>query len=74
MKRGDRSAASVSVSEPPSKQGNNGHSTAAAAVVEPNAADLSVILSSLQTMRDGDFSVRLPGSWTGLAGKDRRYL
>src|SRR6266849_5389588 len=32
-------------------------------------ADLSVILASLQTMRDGDFSVRLPGSWTGLPGK-----
>jgi HAMP domain-containing protein/CheY-like chemotaxis protein/signal transduction histidine kinase len=32
-------------------------------------ADLSVILSSLQTMRDGDFSVRLPGNWIGLAGK-----
>ena len=32
-------------------------------------ADLSVILSSLQIMRDGDFSVRLPGNWTGLAGK-----
>jgi HAMP domain-containing protein/CheY-like chemotaxis protein/signal transduction histidine kinase len=36
---------------------------------EPESADLSVILASLQTMRDGDFSVRLPGSWTGLAGK-----
>ena len=32
-------------------------------------ADLSVILSSLQTMRDGNFSVRLPGNWIGLAGK-----
>ena len=32
-------------------------------------ANLSVILAALQTMRDGDFSVRLPGSWTGLAGK-----
>src|SRR5262249_53505815 len=31
--------------------------------------ELSIILSSLQTMRDGDFSVRLPGSWTGLPGK-----
>jgi HAMP domain-containing protein/CheY-like chemotaxis protein/signal transduction histidine kinase len=30
---------------------------------------LAVILAGLQTMRDGDFSVRLPGSWTGLAGK-----
>jgi HAMP domain-containing protein/CheY-like chemotaxis protein/signal transduction histidine kinase len=32
-------------------------------------ADLGVILASLQTMRDGDFSVRLPGNWTGLQGK-----
>jgi HAMP domain-containing protein/CheY-like chemotaxis protein/signal transduction histidine kinase len=39
------------------------------AVAEPLSADLSVILASLQTMRSGDFSVRLPGSWTGLAGK-----
>ncbi len=33
------------------------------------SADLSLILAGLQTMRDGDFSVRLPGSWTGLPGK-----
>ncbi|MGH9680171.1 MAG: hypothetical protein ACRD4Y_09480, partial [Candidatus Acidiferrales bacterium] len=33
------------------------------------STDLNVILASLQTMRDGDFSVRLPGYWTGLAGK-----
>ena len=44
----------------------NGHSVLAA---ESTAADLSVILASLQTMRDGDFSVRLPGAWTGLEGK-----
>src|ERR1700733_888309 len=31
--------------------------------------DLMVILASLQTMRDGDFTVRLPGTWVGLAGK-----
>ncbi|HEX4067977.1 MAG TPA: HAMP domain-containing protein [Acidobacteriaceae bacterium] len=30
---------------------------------------LPIILQGLQTMKDGDFSVRLPGSWTGLAGK-----
>jgi len=30
---------------------------------------LPVILQGLQTMKDGDFSVRLPGAWTGLAGK-----
>ncbi len=43
--------------------GNATHTT------EPDSANLSVILASLQTMRDGDFSVRLPGAWTGLAGK-----
>ncbi len=31
--------------------------------------DLSLILASLQTMRDGDFSVRLPVEWIGLEGK-----
>jgi HAMP domain-containing protein/CheY-like chemotaxis protein/signal transduction histidine kinase len=33
------------------------------------AAALHVLLDSLQSMRDGDFSVRLPGHWTGLEGK-----
>ncbi|MGB7228290.1 MAG: HAMP domain-containing protein, partial [Candidatus Acidiferrales bacterium] len=45
---------------------NNGQTVGRAEVV---SADLSVILASLQTMRDGEFSVRLPGNWTGLAGK-----
>jgi HAMP domain-containing protein/CheY-like chemotaxis protein/signal transduction histidine kinase len=31
--------------------------------------ELGLILERLQTVRDGDFSVRLPGNWTGLAGK-----
>src|ERR1700680_1568613 len=67
MKKGDRRAAAASVnSDAAPSPGNNGHSSA---VVEPVSADLSVILASLQTMRAGDFSVRLPGSWTGLAGK-----
>ena len=44
----------------------NGLASASGEFSEPN---LSVILAGLQTMRDGDFSVRLPGSWTGLAGK-----
>ena len=30
---------------------------------------LSAILECLQTMKDGDFSVRLPVTWTGMAGK-----
>ncbi len=37
---------------------------------DPSVTDyLPIILMGLQTMKDGDFSVRLPGSWTGLAGK-----
>ena len=32
-------------------------------------AALGSILAALQTMRDGEFSVRLPVSWTGLEGK-----
>jgi HAMP domain-containing protein/CheY-like chemotaxis protein/signal transduction histidine kinase len=48
------------------KNKNNGNSVL---VSQPASGDLSVILANLQNMRDGDFSVRLPGSWTGLAGK-----
>src|ERR1700732_797126 len=44
----------------------NGHNTVEAT---NGNADLGVILASLQTMRDRDFSVRLPGYWTGLHGK-----
>src|SRR5262245_15095999 len=30
---------------------------------------LRILLSGLQAMRDGDFSVRLPGDWTDIEGK-----
>ena len=43
---------------------SNGRSKAADA-----SLDLTVILASLQSMRDGNFTVRLPGTWVGLAGK-----
>src|SRR4051794_40594228 len=37
---------------------------------EPPAAEyLGAILESLNTMKNGDFSVRLPVSWTGMAGR-----
>src|SRR5262245_59710745 len=42
--------------------GTNGHD-------EAWTDELSAILGGLQMVRDGDFSVRLPGDWTGLAGK-----
>jgi HAMP domain-containing protein/CheY-like chemotaxis protein/signal transduction histidine kinase len=31
--------------------------------------DVRVLLHGLQAMRDGDFSIRLPGDWVGLEGK-----
>ncbi len=48
----------------PPAAGRNGKSK-----VPAESLDLSVILLSLQSMRDGDFTVRLPGTWVGLAGK-----
>src|SRR5271167_323973 len=67
MKRSERNAATATIdSAPKTSEKNNGHSSVD---TEPVSADLSIILASLQTMRDGDFSVRLPGNWTGLAGK-----
>jgi HAMP domain-containing protein/CheY-like chemotaxis protein/signal transduction histidine kinase len=34
-----------------------------------SSPDLAVILAALQTMRNGDFSVRLPSAWVGISGK-----
>ena len=34
-----------------------------------DSLDLNVILAALQNMRNGDFTVRLPGTWVGLPGK-----
>src|SRR3954452_8259132 len=45
--------------------GGNGDASANAG----ESAYLAAILASLQTMRDGDFSVRLPVAWTGIVGK-----
>ena len=65
MKRTDKITPTATVEAEPLAK-SNGQTTAGAELV---AANMSVILASLQTMRDGDFSVRLPGNWTGLAGK-----
>jgi HAMP domain-containing protein/CheY-like chemotaxis protein/signal transduction histidine kinase len=61
----NRNAAAVANGETAAGLGDNGNLL----VAESVPADLSVILTGLQTMRDGDFSVRLPGSWIGMAGK-----
>jgi HAMP domain-containing protein/CheY-like chemotaxis protein/signal transduction histidine kinase len=67
MKKSDQATTVATAEiEPKSATKNNGRSPLEA---ESTSADLTVILASLRTMRDGDFAVRLPGSWTGLAGK-----
>src|SRR5205085_12298918 len=82
-KNGPPSAAATATAPAPSSAKRNGKNNGnptpgniagtgnatATEVAEPQSVDLSVILASLQTMREGDFSVRLPVSWTGLAGK-----
>src|ERR1700733_12512888 len=52
-----------------SQQSPQGNHLSTLEAGEPQSVDLSVILGALHTMRDGNFSVRLPGSWTGLPGK-----
>ena len=65
MKRTDQSVATANPVNKSNAKSNGDRDVR----VEVSFADLSVILSSLQTMRDGDFSVRLPGNWIGVAGK-----
>src|ERR1700679_2473699 len=69
MKRTDPSKTSTPTIPDPRPSAKSNGRAVTEAETEPVSADLSVILASLQTMRDGDFSVRLPGNWTGLAGK-----
>src|SRR5579862_3354365 len=66
MKRNDSTLATENAGEelkPVIKENGRGHSR------NGSTPNLSVILAALQGMRNGDFSVRLPGAWTGLAGK-----
>ncbi|MGB7463257.1 MAG: HAMP domain-containing protein, partial [Candidatus Acidiferrum sp.] len=67
MKRTEQRASSTSTAQPSpvEKKKGNGHTT----IAEMTQAELGAILAGLQTMRDGDFSVRLPGVWTGVGGK-----
>jgi HAMP domain-containing protein/CheY-like chemotaxis protein/signal transduction histidine kinase len=69
MKRNSRDAATAVANGAFEEGENNKQNGNSNPVNQPALGDLSVILAGLQTMRDGDFSVRLPGSWTGLPGK-----
>ena len=60
----------VAVASPGSKSAaRNGKNNGGSFNGNVSSGELAAILASLQTMRDGDFSVRLPGAWTGLSGK-----
>ena len=51
-------------------KGQQGPEHASAAAPQADVAEyLPIILQCLETMRNGDFSVRLPVAWTGLPGK-----
>src|SRR5271170_2725091 len=67
MKKGPREGGTA-LANP---SGDNGHTAAVSdeTLPVPVPAALGTILAALQTMRDGDFSVRLPVAWTGLEGK-----
>src|ERR1700736_4463567 len=55
---------------PPGMTKNNGGKSNNGKIKDADGSlDLTVILTSLQSMRYGDFTVRLPGTWVGLAGK-----
>src|ERR1700758_5581677 len=64
MKRSSNTLATTTEKQPSHPTPSNGGH-----VVAAEGPSLAVILAGLQTMRDGNFSVRLPGSWTGLEGK-----
>src|SRR5207244_13319392 len=67
MKRNaQRTATTTANADAIRSAGSNGKTLQAAKAM---IADISVILAGLQTRRDGDLCVGLPGAWTALAGK-----
>ena len=70
MKKSEDRNAVASANGGPSKSPKNSEKNGnISAVAEHADAHLDVILAKLQAVRDGNFSVRLPGSWIGLPGK-----
>jgi HAMP domain-containing protein/CheY-like chemotaxis protein len=63
---GSTGTASAPLNPPQELTPSNGRGVAGG---DPTHEELSAILASLQRMQQGDFSARLPGSWTGLTGK-----
>ena len=74
MKKSERGAAVATPEKAPASDAparGNGHSTVKSSgkFSGEGYPDLALIFAAMERMRDGDFSVRLPGSWTGLSGK-----
>ncbi len=65
MKKSEQSALAISPKGDQAYAKTNGNSGS----LRETSSDLAMILDGLHAVRDGDFSLRLPGSWTGLAGK-----
>jgi HAMP domain-containing protein/CheY-like chemotaxis protein/signal transduction histidine kinase len=63
MKKNNRPTAIAAGAPVMTTEPSNGHPS------YQQSPELVAILESLQTLRDGDFSARLPGSWVGLPGK-----
>ena len=55
--------------KPAAASGASPEANGASETSTASALDTRSLLRALQAMRDGDFTVRLPGDWTGLDGK-----
>ncbi|MGA9720101.1 MAG: hybrid sensor histidine kinase/response regulator, partial [Acidobacteriaceae bacterium] len=64
-----RKSATTTASSRKSGNGTQKNGNGNVLATPPATNDLALILASLQTMRKGDFSVRLPVAWTGIPGK-----
>ena len=69
MKKSEERNASGAANGSSTKSLKRNETSGNVAVAEAPDAHLEEILAKLQAVRDGDFSVRLPGSWIGLPGK-----
>jgi len=69
MKKSEDRNAIARANGTPSRSLKSSEKNGNVALAEHPNADLEVILANLQAVRDGNFSVRLPGSWIGLPGK-----
>src|ERR1700730_3964112 len=69
MKRTKAKGAAAVLDAAPVEPSNSNGSHLQNGVPPDLPPDLNLILANLQRMQEGDFSARLPGTWTGLHGK-----